>query len=62
MEELDPNSLSSSLEAHNELMHGLAALPGQLRKGPIGVIRPIKASQPLQYHHLTKADDTGLKQ
>jgi len=37
----NPFSLPSFLDAHSGLMQGLVAAPGQLRKGPIGVIRPI---------------------
>jgi Fic family protein len=36
----NPFSLTSFLDAHRGLMQGLVADPGQLRKGPIGVIRP----------------------
>lgn len=35
-----PFSLTSFLDAHRVLMRGLVAVPGQLRKGPIGVVRP----------------------
>jgi Fic family protein len=35
-----PFSLKSFLDAHRGLMQGLVADPGQLRKGPIGVVRP----------------------
>ncbi|MDY0325403.1 MAG: Fic family protein [Candidatus Cloacimonadaceae bacterium] len=35
-----PFSLISFLAAHQGLMQRLAAAPGQLRKGPIGVVRP----------------------
>jgi Fic family protein len=35
-----PFSLKSFLNAHRGLMQGLVADPGQLRKGPIGVVRP----------------------
>lgn len=36
----NPFSLTSFLDAHRGLMQGLVAGPGQLRKGPIGVVRP----------------------
>lgn len=36
----NPFSLTSFLDAHQVLMQGLVVGPGQLRKGPIGVIRP----------------------
>ncbi len=35
-----PFSLTSFLDAHRGLMQGLVAAPGQLRKGPIGIVRP----------------------
>jgi Fic family protein len=35
----NPFSLSSFLDAHQGLMHGLVAAPGQLRTGPVGVLR-----------------------
>ena len=34
-----PFALTSLLDAHRGLMQGLVAAPGQLRKGPIGVLR-----------------------
>ena len=34
-----PFSLTSFFDAHRVLMRGLIAVPGQLRKGPIGVVR-----------------------
>ena len=37
---LDPFSQTSFLDAHRGLMQDLIADPGQLRKGPIGVVRP----------------------
>ena len=37
--EFDPFSLPSFLEAHRILTQGLVDAPGQLRKGPIGVLR-----------------------
>lgn len=40
IEEFRPYSLTSFLEAHRGLMRGLVAVPGQLRKEPIGVIQP----------------------
>ena len=37
---LNPFSLTSFLDAHRRLMQGLVVAAGQLRKGPVGVVRP----------------------
>jgi Fic family protein len=39
LEDFNPFSLTSFLEAHRILMQNLVVSPGKLRKGPIGVIR-----------------------
>ena len=65
----NPFSLASFLDAHRGLMQGLVADPGQLRKGPIGIVRSddrfreapdwrhVEPMMQTLFRHLEKRDD-----
>lgn len=70
--EFDPLSMNSFLQAHGNMMNGLAGDPGSLRKGPIGVVREnnifheapswerVESMMQGLFHYLRESDDPFL--